>query len=197
MERTGPPADSRNTHRLVTERLIIEVPEPGDTAAVFDLVGGEFRAEVTETLVWDGPDSIADVEGWIDRCRSASYADWGYHWVIRDGSGDPSGTPGVVLGAVGTRPREAPGRGDVGYWLGRPYWGKGIMTEALGAVLGLGFRELGYAKIEADVFTMNERGLRLVEGLGMRREGTIRRALRKRGEWVDLAVYGMLAEEFE
>lgn len=196
MDRTGPPPEARNTFRLVTERLAIEVPESEDAAALFDLIGGDDRAEVTATLVWDGPDAIADVETWIERCRTETFADWGFHWVIRDRRGDLGDSPGEVLGAIGTRPRDEPGRGDVGYWLGRPHWGKGIMTEALRAVLDLGFGELGYAKIEADVFATNDRGRRLVESVGLIHEGTIRRALRKRGAWVDLAVYGGLAEEF-
>jgi RimJ/RimL family protein N-acetyltransferase len=195
MARTGPDPDSGNTHSMETSRLVIDLPTPNDASDLYELVGGEQRDEVCATLVWDGPADIEEVERWISRCVSDAYGEWGYHWVIRDRRGEITGRPGAVLGAIGTRPTGQAGRADVGYWLGRPFWGNGIMAEALQAVLALGFDALAYAKIEADVFTTNERGLRLVESAGMRREGTIRRAVWKRGEWVDTALYGMLAEE--
>lgn len=197
MPRTGPDPASTNTHRIETARLVIEMPEPSDAPTLFSLVGGSDRAEVCATLVWDGPDDVAEVKTWIERCRTERFEPFGFHWVIRDRHGAVAGEPGSVLGAIGTRPTETPGRGDVGYWLGRPYWGMGIMAEALRAVLELGFETLGYAKIDADVFTTNERGRRLVERAGMTLEGTIRRALRKQGEWVDVAVYGMIPEEMQ
>jgi RimJ/RimL family protein N-acetyltransferase len=195
MERTGPDPLDRNTHRIVTHRLDIAPPHPSDAAELYRLVGGEHRVEVCATLVWDGPERIGDVEEWIARCASETYGSWGFHWVIRDRDGF-STRPGRAIGAIGSRPRGSPGRDDVGYWLGRPYWGNGVITEALRALLAFGFDELRYAKIEAEVFTTNQRGLRFVEGVGMRREGTIRRAVRKRGMWVDEAVHGMLPEEF-
>lgn len=193
----GPTPDSTNTHGLMTERVEIMLPEPGDAAQLFSLVGGEDRRMVCATMLWDGPDEISEVEDWIERCRTAGYGEWGYHWVLRDRAGEIAGVPGIALGAIGTRPREEPGRADVGYWLGRPFWGRGVMGEVLAALLRFGFDELGFAKVEADVFTHNERGRRLVERLGMTHEGTIRRAHRKYGEWVDIALYGMLPEEAE
>lgn len=68
------------------------------------------------------------------------------------------GTIGMPLGAIGTRPRGWPGRGDVGYWLGKPYWGRGVMAEALREVLALGFGTLRFVKVEAEVFMTNPRG---------------------------------------
>ena len=63
------------------------------------------------------------------------------------------------------------GKGDVGYWLGKPYWGKGIMREALTAVLDLCFGEFDQVKVEAEIFTTNSRSVALVEGLGMQPRG--------------------------
>ena len=116
-------------------------------------------------------------------------------WVLRDRVGALS-SPGSPLGMIATRPGPEPGRGDVGYWLGRPFWGKGVMKEALSALLDLCFGDLDMAKIEAEVFVSNSRSSRLVESLGMRKEGTIRRAHRKGDRWVDVDIYGLLAEEW-
>lgn len=193
--RTGPDPVSTNTHAYETPRLTIEVPDPWDAPRLYQLVGGPDREEICATLQWDGPDSLAEVERWIAACRTATFRDFGYHWVIRD-AGPVTGTAGLVLGAIGTRPTDTSGRADVGYWLGRAYWGQGVMTEALTGLLDYGFSVLDYAKMEAEVFAGNERGRRLVEAVGMRHEGTIRQAKRKRGRWVDVALYGILFGEW-
>ncbi len=193
----GPDPDSRNGFALETPRLTVDLPAQSDAQTLFHLNGGEHRREVNATLLWDGADSVEEIEQWIDKCSSDPYRDFGYHWVIRDKTGSISGGADNPLGAIGTRPRAEPGRADVGYWLGRPFWGKGVMTEALTALLDLCFDELSNYKVEADVYTHNARGLRLVERVGMRQEGMIRRAHRKYGEWVDITIWGILVEEWE
>lgn len=191
----GPDPASRNTYVFSTARLRMEVPDSSDAPVLYHLVGGSDRAEVTATLTWDGPDSLSEVESWIGRCREGSFGEYGFHWVVRDLSGEITGVAGQAIGSIGTRPLGVPGRADVGYWLGRPYWGQGVMGEALSALLRLGFGSLGLAKIEAEVFVGNVRGRRLVESVGMTREGLIRRSQRKRGVWVDTAIYGILRED--
>jgi RimJ/RimL family protein N-acetyltransferase len=191
----GPDPLATNVYSLSTARLSLEIPEPDDAPVLFSLVGGPDREEVTAGLVWDGPDDVSETSDWIDRCRDTAFGESGFHWVIRDVSGDLTGTAGHAMGIIGTRPLGTPGRADVGYWLGRPYWGRGIMSEVLTSLLRFGFDELAFGKIEAEVFVSNDRGIRLVESVGMRREGVIRRRLRKRGLWVDEAIYGMLPEE--
>lgn len=191
-ERSGPAEDSLNTHRFSTDRLTIELPVADDAAELYRLIGGQDREAICATLVWDGPDDPADSAWWVEQCRTATYGDWGYHWVVRDRGGDLAGTPGRPIGAIGTRPSGVPGRADVGYWFGRAYWGRGVATEALTALVDLGRNELGYAKIEANVFAHNVAGRRLVERVGFEREGLIRRGHRKRGRWVDNVIYGLV-----
>ena len=191
----GPDPSSQNTYSFSTPRLLIELPEPADASVRYELVGGPDGKEVTAGLLWDGPDAISDIESWIEGCRVDPFDESGFNWVIREASGDRTGTTGQAMGAIGTRPLGVPGRADVGYWLGYRYWGQGIMSEALSALLRLGFDTLDYAKIEAEVFIGNVRGLRLVESVGMSREGVVRRRRRKGGEWVDEAIYGVLPEE--
>ncbi len=192
MEHRGPDDDAVNTHGFATDRLAIEVPDEGDVDALFHLIGGPDRDAICETLLWDGPDDRSDIEWWVEQCRTATFADWGFHWVMRDRSGDLGGGAGTAIGAIGTRPTGVPGRADVGYWLGRSYWGRGLMTEALTALVDLGRRDLDYAKMEATVFATNGAGCRLVEKVGFEREGLVRRGQRKRGAWVDCALYGLV-----
>ncbi len=192
MTRTGPPPDSKNTYSFETERLRIDLPTAADADDMYALLSGEQRQVVCSTLAWNGPEDLAEVQGWIEKCNTLSFSEWGYHWVLRDRLGTLAGAKGRVLGAIGTRPVREPGRADVGYWLGSAYWGQGLMREALLALVDLSFSALAYDKLDAEVFATNVRGRRLVERAGFTLEGTIRRAQRKYGKWVDAAQYGML-----
>jgi RimJ/RimL family protein N-acetyltransferase len=193
----GPDRAALNTYRIETQRLILEVPAESDAPTLFDLVGGEDRLEVTAGLLWDGPDEVSETLGFIRQAQTERYGDSGFHWAIRDRTGTISLSSGSALGMISARPSGEAGRGDVGYWLGKPYWGQGLMSEALAAVLDLCFGELGQVKVEAEIFTNNARSKRLVENLGMQLEGTIRSSHRKRGEWVDAHIYGILREEWQ
>ena len=192
----GPDRAALNTYRIETERLVLEVPSESDAPALFSLVGGDNRQEVTAGLLWDGPDEITETLGFIKQAQTERYGDSGFHWAIRDRTGTITGASGTAVGMISARPSSEAGRGDVGYWLGKPYWGQRLMREALTAVLDLCFGELDQVKVEAEVFTTNARSKRLVEGLGMQLEGTIRSSHLKRGEWVDAHIYGILREEW-
>ena len=59
----GPDRAALNTYRIETERLVLEVPSESDAAALFSLVGGDDRLEITAGLIWDGPDEISETTG--------------------------------------------------------------------------------------------------------------------------------------
>ncbi|MBT8199839.1 MAG: GNAT family N-acetyltransferase [Acidimicrobiia bacterium] len=193
--RLGPPPDSLNTFRLETPRLVMARTEEADALSMFNLLSGPDRDAIVATLRWDGPDSYEEFAAFTLAAADAQYASGGFHWSIRDRTGELSGTEGQAIGHIGTRPL-MPGRGDVGYWLGRPYWGWGLMTEALSAVRDLAFEQLNLAKLEAEVFADNAAGNRLVERVGMIGEGVVRRYMFKQDRWIDANRYGMLYEEW-
>ncbi len=88
-------------------------------------------------------------------------------------------------------------RAKIGYWLTEDSQGKGIMTVAVRALLNYGFEDLKLNKIEIEAAVGNNKSNAIPERLGFLKEGVIRD-----GEWlydhfVDLAVYGMRAAEWE
>ncbi|HYK94155.1 MAG TPA: GNAT family N-acetyltransferase [Thermoplasmata archaeon] len=82
--------------------------------------------------------------------------------------------------------------GELGYCIGRPYWGNGYATEAASALVRVAFRQLRLHRLEACVFRGNRRSARLLTKLGFRREGTRREAFHLRGAWVDDIVFGLV-----
>lgn len=86
---------------------------------------------------------------------------------------------------------------EVGYQLARRAWGKGYATETVRAVLVFGFGTLKLHRIWARVNPPNEASWRLLEKVGMKREGCLRQAEWAAGEWRDLLMYAMLEAEWE
>lgn len=92
---------------------------------------------------------------------------------------------------------------ELGYVFNRKYWGKGYAGEAARALLDLGFTEWGMHRVTAMCNPENERSWRLLERLGMRREGNFRKNIfffrNEQGEplWQDTYEYGLLREEWE
>ncbi|MFP3914939.1 MAG: GNAT family N-acetyltransferase [Actinomycetota bacterium] len=196
MTASGPDPTSLNTHVIRTPRLTIEPPSRTHALALYGMAGGPDRDRVTAGLLWDGPESVDDVLEWVEQRRTRPFSADGFGWVILDRLGEVSGIPENPLGSISLRPQHFPGRCSVGYWLGAGHWRKGVMTEALSALIDFAFHEIGVVKIEAEVFKRNTAGPALAEALGMRKEAEIRRAVLKRGEWLDELTYGLLPEEW-
>ena len=103
---------------------------------------------------------------------------------------------GDVMGAIGLHVETYHQRAEIGYWLGVPYWGQGFVAEAAKAVVGYAFDELGMNRIFAFHFTRNPASGRVLQKIGMHREGTMRQHLVKWGEHVDVDYYGIVREDW-
>lgn len=102
---------------------------------------------------------------------------------------------GKVIGLVGMI-REDYGQAEIGWAIGVEHRGQGYATEAARALMGYGFTSLGLHRIHADASTDNLASWRIMERLGMRREGLLREAFYEGGKWADRYIYGILADEW-
>jgi RimJ/RimL family protein N-acetyltransferase len=100
-----------------------------------------------------------------------------------------------VIGAVGLRVDRDHARAELGYWIGKPYWGRGYATEAARAALRWGFDSLGLERIYAYHFARNAASGRVLRKIGMTPEGIARRHVRKWGEYHDSPLYSILRGE--
>ena len=78
---------------------------------------------------------------------------------------------------------------EIGYWLARPYWGRGITTEAVRAVTDHAFLHFDFIRLQASVFSWNPASARVLEKAGYALEATNRRAMIKEGEIGDRWLY--------
>jgi RimJ/RimL family protein N-acetyltransferase len=101
-----------------------------------------------------------------------------------------------LVGTVGLEIRAEHKRAELGYWVGRPYWGQGYCTEAAAAVLKYAFEVLGLERVYAMHFKRNPASGRVMQKVGMRHEGELRRHFQKWNEPQDVEIYGILRDEF-
>ena len=171
--------------------ISLRPPEPRDAEILFPLI---HKTPVTDTIVWDGPDSLADYQEALRVRRAATLSGQEFFFaIVETASGKPGGAP---IGTATLRPYPDGYRGDVGLWIGAPYHGKGYGTRVIGRLISYGFRVVDLKKIEATVFVGNLASRRIFEKNGFRLEGTIRMAVVKRGVGVDEWLFGLLQEEY-
>jgi len=89
------------------------------------------------------------------------------------------------------------GRAEIGYALGRAYWGQGYMNEALTALVKHAFEVAQMRRLEADVDPRNAGSIRTLERLGFQREGYLRERWHVGGEIQDALFYGLLKREWD
>lgn len=87
--------------------------------------------------------------------------------------------------------------GELGYWLGRGFQGKGVISRAFKTVIDYGFKELSLNRIEVYIAAGNERSRAIPEKFGFIEEGRIRKTEWLNDHYEDQIIYGILAEEWK
>jgi len=102
-------------------------------------------------------------------------------------------TDGQVCGSIGIFPGTDVHRknAEVGYWLAEPFWGRGIMTEAVRRIIEFGFKNFDVNRIYARPFGTNKGSQRVLEKAGMKLEACLERAIFKNGAYMDELIFAI------
>ena len=175
--------------RLETERLILRPVEESDAPDLFSIMNDP---GVTANLLISPPFPEDRVIAWIRSRREA--------WekkerlaaaVVLKESGELIGTCSLMN--VCWEHMNA----ELIYWLGKEFWGKGYMTEAVRRMVQFGFEELGLERISVGCFARNKASARVIEKLGFKYEGCARNRFLKDGEFLDELQFGMIREDYD
>ncbi len=98
-----------------------------------------------------------------------------------------------VVGAIGLHHIEAKHKCELGYWLGRAYWGRGIVTAAVRLVTDYAFERLHLRRVCAKVFPYNPASMRVLEKAGFTLEGIMKKSHKKDGKLLDEHLYAKCA----
>ena len=105
-------------------------------------------------------------------------------------------TEAEAIGGIGFRLGDDVfcGTAEVGYWLGEPFWGQGIATDALRAFTEYAFGHFDLVRIDANVYEWNPASARVLEKAGFEYEGCLRKSITKDGQTIDQWLYAMVRE---
>lgn len=126
------------------------------------------------------PYTEADADFWLDPQRRI---DLPSAWAIE--------LDGAAIGGVGVDIGQGvfAKTGNFGYWLGEPYWGRGLMTAVVRSVVEHIFATSELQRLESPVFAWNPASMRVLEKCGFERESVQRRSIFKDGELIDAVMH--------
>lgn len=131
------------------------------------------------------PYTRADAEWWLSTGVKAE----GTVTKAIEYNGDFVGSVGLTL-QVGWRDHLA----EIGYWLGAPYWGKGIATQVAQQMTDYAFSDLKLQKLYAPILAPNKASMRVVEKCGYELEGVLKREVLKDGQYYDIHHYAKVSK---
>jgi [ribosomal protein S5]-alanine N-acetyltransferase len=182
--------DFAMTPRLETERLVLRAVDPdGDLEALFDLFADPEVARFTDTGPFTDPAEAVEVVEWIAGLFASRR---GLRWAITERDrGD------VMIGTCGfNRWHRWNNSAEIGYDLARRCWGRGVMTEAVRAMVRFGFERMALNRVEADVTVGNEASARVLDRLGFHEEGTLRQRGLWKGSYHDVRLFSLLRDDW-
>lgn len=180
----------RTAPRLETPRLRLRELAEDDASALFALYSDPETMRYWSCPAYQDPAQALGLIRSIHRGQQAGeLVEWG---VVARGADRLAGTLTLHQLDEGNR------RAELGFLLGRPWWGQGLMREAAEAALAFAFAAdgLDLHRLEADTDPRNLASIRLLERLGFQREGQLRQRWCVAGEWSDSAMYGLLAPDW-
>lgn len=173
---------------LSTQRLLLRKMTMADAQDIYEYSSDP---EVSRHVLWEAHRTLHDSRAYLRyilrQYRNGDPSSWG---IVLKSTNRLIGTIGYMWWNQENHSAE------VGYSLARSQWNRGLMTEALWAVLRFGFEEMRLHRIEAQHEVDNPASGRVMEKCGMHLEGTLRGRLYNKGRYVDVALYAILAEEW-
>ena len=168
-----------------TQRLILR---PFALKDVGDVLAYASDPEWSRFLPVPYPYTLKDAEEFVAK-NVLRNRDEGHGFAVELG--------GVVIGGIDLRLEASIAVGSLHYSISRTHWNKGLMTEAARAVMNWGFEEFDLAKIYSWADVENVGSWRVMEKIGMTREGTLRSQGVNRGVRQDYHYYGILRSEWK
>lgn len=161
--------ENKGTKTLETDRLILRQFKPEDAESMFNNWASDLA--VTRFLTWPAHKDVnvtkALLIDWISRYTDLSY----YNWII-----ELKENHEAVGNISAVKVNEKIEAVDIGYCMGKTWWGNGIMPEALSRIIAFFFEEVGVNRIACCHDINNPKSGRVMEKAGMKPEGVWRAA---------------------
>ncbi len=174
---------------LETERLILREFEESDLQAIQEYASAP---EVVRYMGW-GPNTEKDTREFLQRAfdqrQKQPRSDYGLAVVLK--------AENRLIGSGGIYINPDHKEAELGYCFNRRFWGQGYATEAAKAFTAFGFEKLGLHRVYATCDPANVASVRVMQKIGMQREGHLREHRWIREKWRDSYLYAILEQEWD
>ncbi|RPI75279.1 MAG: N-acetyltransferase [Ignavibacteriales bacterium] len=140
------------------------------------------------TLKIPFPYTERDADNWIARVELLrSETGVQKHWGIKNKEGE-------LIGGIGFNNKYGSDshKDEIGYWLGKPFWNRGIMTKVINKICTIGFKDLNLVRIEANVFSSNVSSKKVLIKTGFVFEGTLHKYCIKDNNYIDADIFALI-----
>ncbi|MEO8088889.1 MAG: GNAT family N-acetyltransferase [Gemmatimonadales bacterium] len=176
------------TPTIRTARLLLGTFDAEDAPDLQRMAGAREIADTTVAI--PHPYGLDHALAWISNQRRESVRGRATNFAIRLLAGSP------LIGCAGLRDIDHEHlQAELGFWIGREWWGQGYAREAAAAVIRFGFEALGLNRICAHHMVRNPAAGGVLLHVGMKQEGLLRERVKKWGVYEDVVVYAILREE--
>ncbi|GAB0154994.1 GNAT family N-acetyltransferase [Chryseobacterium sp. Alg-005] len=167
---------------IETERLILSQLKEEDIPFIVEYLQERDFSELTSNIPY--PYTEKDAEFWLKVSKETFEMKTGFTFAIRNKKNR------IIIGAIGLHDR-GDDKAELGYWLAKPFWNNGFVTEAAKAILVFGFKELQFNKIYATHFIHNPASGKIMQKIGMEKEALLKQHIKKNNEYFDAAMYSV------
>lgn len=173
--------------KLQSVRLILRPFSMDDATRVQKLAGNKEVAKTT--LGIPHPYPIEAAESWIEN-HPKMMKNGVFPFAIELKSEK------LLIGTITIRINEVHKKGELAYWVGKEYWGNGYGTEAAKEMVRYGFEELKLNRIWAMAMSKNPASTKVMENVGMKKEGVLKQDIIKSGVFEDSDIYGLIKSDY-
>lgn len=175
---------ANEVHIAVNDGFHLSEIQPGDKAAFVKHLNDEdiYRSTLRIPYPYTEDDAVKFMGIVTEATAKHGHP---VHFAIRDQDDQ-------LIGGCGFDGLSYEHRAEIGYWLAKPYWGRGIMTEVVRSACDFALTEWKLVRITAHVFDFNQASARVLEKNGFEFEGLLRKHHRKDGEFLKSKLYALV-----
>jgi RimJ/RimL family protein N-acetyltransferase len=166
---------------IKTKRFVLRLVKKGDEFDIARNINDKTISRNTAAIPY--PYKLKDAKDWVKKClsrtRKKELTDIVFSIVIKK----------EVVGAVGLHDISYGHKAEIGYWLAKKHWGKGLATEVAKEITKICFNKLKLKRVTAKVYLPNKASARVLEKNGFKLEGILRRDSEKNGKLHDVYLY--------
>lgn len=162
---------------ITTKKFNLRPVKLSDASMVAEKINNRTISRNTATIPY--PYTLQDARNWVRKCVNDDKKKMSdnMRFIIEIDS--------ALAGCVGVHKIVSGHKAEIGYWLAKEYWGRGLMTEVVKVVTKYAIKKFGLKRVYAGVYSYNPASMRVLEKAGYQLEGIEKKSIKKSSRYID------------